>query len=329
MALIVAGPDRHLFVLVVHHSISDGSSVKILIDELSAVYRAETAGVPTSLPPLVMEYGDYAEWQQDLMQGEELDRQLSYWREQLRGAPRSLRCRRPARPTRQSSRGGVATIYVDAATTERLAAVAHAANATLFMLFLTGFAATLSRYARQADLLLGTEVTDRTHAELDPLIGMFTNILALRISLADDPTFAELLGRVRDTTVDGLAHRAAPVREAGGGTRTGSHARARATHPGPVRLRAARRPRWIFLVSGALPGAGHLDRETRSRLVRGCRCPMRCAGHQAFAGIQHRPFRCGMGRPVPGRPGDPAGTRRGRSWHSGSRPADAIGGAAR
>ena len=206
-ALIVAGPDRHLFVLVVHHSISDGSSVKILIDELSAVYRAETAGVPASLPPLWMEYGDYAVWQQDRMQGEELDRQLSYWREQLRGAPQVLTL--PAggpRPARQSSRGGAATAYVDAATTQRLATLAHAANATMFTVFLTGFVATLSRCARQADMLVGTQVTDRTHSELDPLVGMFTNMLALRISLADDPTFAELLGRVRDTTVNGLAH---------------------------------------------------------------------------------------------------------------------------
>ena len=211
MALIVAGPDRHLFVLVMHHSISDGSSIKILIEELSAAYRAETGGVPAALPPLLMEYGDFAEWQWDRTRGEELDRQLSYWRERLHGAPQvlTLSTDRP-RPARQSTRGGVATIHVDAATTQRLAGVAHAAKATMFMMFLTGFAATLSRYTRQADLLLGTQVTDRTHTELDPIVGVFTNILALRISLADDPTFAELLGRVRDTTVDGLAHQQLP-----------------------------------------------------------------------------------------------------------------------
>ena len=210
-ALVVAGPDRHLFVLVVHHSISDGSSMKILIDELSAVYRAETAGRPASLPPLWMEYGDFALWQQERMDGEELDRQLGYWREQLRGAPQlmTLPGDRP-RPARRSSRGGLATTYVDAATTERLAAVAHGANCTMFTVLLTGFAATLSRYTGQADTLLGTEVTERTHAELDPLIGVFTNTLALRISLADDPTFAELLGRVRDTTADALAHKQLP-----------------------------------------------------------------------------------------------------------------------
>ncbi len=211
MALIGAGPDRRLLVLVMHHSISDESSMKILTGELSRVYRAETAGVPASLPPLLMEYGDYATWQQDHMNGEELDRQLSYWREQLRGAPQllTLPTDRP-RPARRSTRGGVATTYVDVAATQRLAAMAHGANSTMSMVFLTGFAATLSRYTRQADMLLGTQVAGRTHAELDPIVGMFTNTLALRVSLADDPTFAELLGQVRDIIADGQEHEQLP-----------------------------------------------------------------------------------------------------------------------
>jgi hypothetical protein len=211
MALIVAGADRHLLAAVMHHSISDESSMKILIGELSDVYRAETAGVPATLPPLLMDYGDYAVWQQDRMQGEELDRQLSYWREQLSGAPRllTLPTGRP-RPARRSTRGGMATIYVDAAATQRLAVVAHGHNATMFMVFLAGFVATLSCYTRQADMLLGTQVAGRTHAELDPIVGMFTNTVVLRMTLADDSTFAELLGRVRDTTVEGLAHQQLP-----------------------------------------------------------------------------------------------------------------------
>jgi amino acid adenylation domain-containing protein len=209
--LISAGADWHLFVLVVHHSISDGESMRILIGELSAVYQAEVTGAPASLPPLWMDYGDYAVWQRDRMRGEELDRQLGYWREQLRGAPQVLTL--PAdrsRPARQSSRGGQAKVIVDATTTERLAAVAHGANATMFMVLLTGFVAVLSRYARQADIVTGTQVAGRTHAELDPMVGMFTNTLPIRVSLADDPTFARLLGRVRDTTVDALQHQEVP-----------------------------------------------------------------------------------------------------------------------
>ena len=210
-ALIGAGPGRHLFVLVMHHTISDGASMQILIDELSAVYRAETSGAPASLPPLWMEYGDYAVWQQDRMRGEELDRLLSYWRGHLRGAPQvlTLPADRP-RPGRQSARGAAATVTIDAATTRRLAAVAHGANATMFMLFLTGFAAVLSRYARQRDIVLGTQVAGRTHEELDPIVGLFANTVALRISLTDDPAFAGLLGRVRDATVDALLYQELP-----------------------------------------------------------------------------------------------------------------------
>jgi amino acid adenylation domain-containing protein len=211
VALIGAGPDRHLFVLVIHHIVSDGVSMQILIDELSACYQAETTGTPAELPQRWMDYGDYAVWQHDRVRGEELDRQLDYWREQLRGAPHvlTLPTDRP-RPARQSSSGGVAELTIDAALTRRLAAVASGANATMFMLFLTGFAAVLSRYARQSDFMLGTQVAGRTYTELDPIIGMFTNTVALRMSLAGDPTFAELLSRIRDTTVEALSHQELP-----------------------------------------------------------------------------------------------------------------------
>jgi amino acid adenylation domain-containing protein len=210
-ALIGAGPDRHLLSLVMHHTISDGVSMEILIGELSAAYRAETTGAPASLPPLLMEYGDYAVWQQDRVRGEELDRQLSYWREQLRGAPQvlTLPADRP-RPARQSVRGADAAVTIDAETTRRLAAVAQGANATMFMLFLTGFVAVLSRYARQTDMVVSTQVAGRTHAELDPIVGMFTNTVPLRISLAGDPTFAGLLDRVRDATLDAILHEQLP-----------------------------------------------------------------------------------------------------------------------
>ncbi|HET7017804.1 MAG TPA: amino acid adenylation domain-containing protein [Streptosporangiaceae bacterium] len=211
VALIAVGPDRHLLSLVMHHSIGDGASMEILFGDLSAVYRAETTGVPAALPPLLMGYGDYAVWQQDLLRGEELDRQFEFWREQVRGAPPVLTMptARP-RPARLSARGAIAIAKVDAPTTQRLAEVAHGENATVFMVFLTGFAATLARYARQTDLLVGTQVAGRTHAELDPILGMFTNTAVLRIPLDDDPTFTRLLGRVRDITLDAMAHQQLP-----------------------------------------------------------------------------------------------------------------------
>ena len=210
--LIATAPGRQLFVLAMHHSISDGVSMGILISELSAFYRAELTGRPASLPPLWIEFGDYAVWQQDRMSGEELERQLDFWREQLQGAPQflTLPSDRP-RPVRLSSRGAAAMVALDAATTQRLAAVALDANATMFMVILTGLVALLSRYARQTDIVVGTASTGRTHAELDQLVGMLTNTILLRVSLADDPTFATLLGRARDTTLDALAHEQLPV----------------------------------------------------------------------------------------------------------------------
>jgi amino acid adenylation domain-containing protein len=207
VTLIGTEPGRHLLVLVIHHAVSDGASVKILFDELSAAYRAEVTGVSAALPPLWMHYGDYAVWQHEQMRSDELDRQLGYWRERLGGAPQvlTLPADRP-RPAQPSARGAMVTVNVDAATTRLLAIVARDSNATMSMAFLAGFAAVLSRYARQPDLLIATQVAGRTHAELEPIVGYFTNTLPLRVSLADDPIFAGLLGRVRDVTVDALTH---------------------------------------------------------------------------------------------------------------------------
>jgi amino acid adenylation domain-containing protein len=209
--LIAVGPDRHLFVLVNHHIISDGASLKILLSELSAFYRAETTGQPTGLAPTWMEYGDYALWLHERMRGEELDRQLGYWRDQLRGVPQvlTLPADRP-RPARLSSRGAAAMVTIDAETARRLIAVGHDANATEFMVFLAGFAAVLSRYARETDIVIGTQVAGRTHADLEPIVGMFANTVPLRLSLDGDPTFAELVGRVRNTTLDALSHQEVP-----------------------------------------------------------------------------------------------------------------------
>jgi amino acid adenylation domain-containing protein len=209
--LIGAGPGRHLFLLVMHHSISDGESVKVLIGDLAASYRAETGGPPAALAELWMEYGDYTVWQQGRMRGEELDRQLEYWRERLAGAPLvlALPTDRP-RPARMSARGGQARVTIDAATTGRLAALAKDASVTMFMVCLTGFAAVLSRCARQPDMVVGTQVAGRTHGELDPLVGLFTNAVPLRLSLHGDPTFAGLLSQVRDTTLDAMLHQDVP-----------------------------------------------------------------------------------------------------------------------
>ena len=209
--LIRTGPDRHLFVLVMHHVITDGTSMQIVMEELSAGYRAELTGVPASRPPLWMSYGDYAVWQHDWMSGEGLEHQLSYWREQLKGAPHllALPTDRP-RPARQSSSGARASVTVDDTMITGLTEAAQAANATMFMAFLAGFVVVLSRYARQPDVVVSTQASGRTHTEFDPIVGLFANTVLLRTSLADNPSFAVLLGRIRDTTADALSHQRLP-----------------------------------------------------------------------------------------------------------------------
>ena len=112
---------------------------------------------------------------------------------------------------RLSARGAAASVAMDAVTTRRLAAVAQNVNATMFMVILTGLVAVLSRYARQSDIVVGTASSGRTHAELDPIVGMVTNTILLRLPLADDPTFTTLLGRARDTTLDALSHEQLPL----------------------------------------------------------------------------------------------------------------------
>ena len=221
-ALIAAAGTGTCSLLVMHHIISDGLSLEILVRELSALYRAETTGQPAALPAPWMEYGDYALWQHDRMRGEELERQLSYWREQLRGVPQvlTLPSDRP-RPARLSSRGAAAAAAIDAETTARLVKIGHDANATVFMVFLAGFATVLARYARETDIVVGTQVSGRTRAELEPIVGMFANTVPLRLPLDGDPTLRrpDRPGEERD------AGRAVapggPVREARRGVRTG------------------------------------------------------------------------------------------------------------
>ncbi len=198
-------------VLVMHHIVCDGLSLEILISELSALYRAETTGQPAALPAPWMEYGDYALWQHDRMRGEELERQLNYWREQLRGVPQvlTLPSDRP-RPARLSSRGAAAAAAIDAETTARLVKIGHDANATVFMVFLAGFATVLARYARETDIVVGTQVSGRTRTELEPIVGMFANTVPLRLSLDGGPSFADLIGRVKNATLGALLHQEVP-----------------------------------------------------------------------------------------------------------------------
>ncbi len=209
--LIRRGPAQHTLLLTVHHVVFDGWSARVLVTELTALYAAFTSGNPSPLPALPIQYAEFAEWQHRHLAGETLDRLLHYWRTQLDGvtAIPGLVTDTP-RPQVQSYHGDFHTFEVSATVLTPLVAFGQAGGATPFMTLLAAFAALLDRYTEGDQLVLGTPIANRGRAELEPLIGFFTNTLVLRLITAGNPTFAELLERVKQTTVAAYAHQDLP-----------------------------------------------------------------------------------------------------------------------
>ncbi|MFI5617182.1 amino acid adenylation domain-containing protein [Streptomyces sp. NPDC051567] len=209
-SLLQVGEDDHFLVVVVHHIAVDGWSMPLLWDDLAALYRSGLEGREPELPPLPIQYADFAHWQRGRLTGELLRSQLEYWEDRLSGVPPlELPTDRPRGPVR-SGRGERTTFTVPGELVERLRLVGQRHGATLFMTFLAAFQALLSRYSGQSDVAVGTPVAGRTRPELDPLVGSFINTLVIRTDLSGDPSFADLLGRVRRTSVDAYAHQDVP-----------------------------------------------------------------------------------------------------------------------
>ncbi|HEU0076134.1 MAG TPA: amino acid adenylation domain-containing protein, partial [Longimicrobiaceae bacterium] len=198
-----------------------------LLRELSALYDAYLAGESSPLPDLPVQYADYAVWQRRRMAGAEADRQLAWWTERMAGAPPALDLPtdRP-RGAASDRRGALERVSLPAGTADALRRLARGEGATLFMALLAGWQALLARYAGQEDVVVGTPVAGRTRTETEGLIGFFVNTLALRTDLSGDPTFRELLERVRETTLGAYAHQELPFErlvEALGTRRSLSH----------------------------------------------------------------------------------------------------------
>ncbi|MFD4606483.1 amino acid adenylation domain-containing protein, partial [Streptomyces sp. NPDC058464] len=207
------GAAGHVLVLSMHHVVSDEWSARIFGRELELLYRACRAGEPDPLPPLTVQYADYAAWQRSWLTGAVIDRQLAYWTEQLAEVSvLDLPTDRP-RPPVASSAGASIRVHIPAAVADGLRAVSRANGATMFMTLLAAFDVVLSRYCGTDDVAVGSPAAGRTRAETEELIGFFVNTLVLRTSLSGDPTFAELLGRVRRTTLDGYAHQDLPFEQ--------------------------------------------------------------------------------------------------------------------
>jgi amino acid adenylation domain-containing protein len=209
--LLRVADSEHVLLLTMHHIISDGWSIGVLTREVSALYAAYAEGKPSPLAELDVQYADYAAWQRGWLQGETLERQLSYWKEKLRGAPPALELPtdRP-RPPVQMHRGENITYRLDGGLVRALKEFSRRDGATLFMSLLAGFKAVLSRLADEKDVVIGTPLAGRTRAETEGLIGFFINTLVLRTRVEREESFRELVRRVRETTLDAYAHQDIP-----------------------------------------------------------------------------------------------------------------------
>jgi amino acid adenylation domain-containing protein len=217
--LVRADEDDWAMLLNLHHIVSDGWSVGVLTAELAALYRASLEGRPAALPPLPVQYADYAVWQRHWLRGDVLDAQTAYWRERLQGIRTVLDLPTDhPRPPVQSFRGGHRPLRLAAPLPRALRALSREGGATLFMTLLAGLQAILHRYTGQEDILVGSPVANRTRSEVEGLIGFFVNALVLRGEFSSPTptptprgiTFRELLGRVRTEALGAYAHQDLP-----------------------------------------------------------------------------------------------------------------------
>ncbi|MFD6156188.1 amino acid adenylation domain-containing protein [Nocardia sp. NPDC060256] len=206
--LIKSGPDEYLLAIALHHIVCDGWSVAVLSQEVSAHYRAQVAGVDSPLPPLVVQYADYAGWQRG--NAGRLDGQLDFWRTELADPTvTEIPGDRP-RPARRSSRGAVERLAVDPQVMAEVRALAARSGVTTFAVLLAAFYTVLNRYTRQQDLIVASPIAGRTRSAVEPLVGCFLNTLALRTEVDPDETFAALVARVGKTVLSAHANQDLP-----------------------------------------------------------------------------------------------------------------------
>lgn len=206
-------PHERVVLLVMHHIVSDGWSMGVMLSELSAFYQAALRGPCQADPllPLPIQYSDFAAWQRERLEGEGVERQLAYWRERLADAPAAVPLPTDfPRPPVADFDGAVLPFELSHEASERLINVAQRAEATPFMVLMAAYQAWLSRYTGARDLCVGTAVANRTKAELERLIGFFVNTQAIRVDLSEDPTFDEVVDRVKTAALEAQANQDAP-----------------------------------------------------------------------------------------------------------------------
>ncbi|HBB30918.1 MAG TPA: hypothetical protein DDZ80_13165 [Cyanobacteria bacterium UBA8803] len=211
MTLFQLAEAELILLLSIHHLIWDGSSLQIFWHEFSSFYQAFLNQQASPLPPLPIQYGDFALWQQQQFQAGHLQTQFDYWKRQLKGSQMVLElpCDRP-RPPRQTFAGKRHFLTVPKRVVDELKSLSQSTETTLFMILLTAFNILLYRYTKQEDILVGTPIANRRQMETEGLIGFFANTLVLRTNLSGNPTFRSLLQQVRQTALDAYTHQDFP-----------------------------------------------------------------------------------------------------------------------
>ncbi|MBU7586537.1 MAG: AMP-binding protein, partial [Nostoc sp. TH1S01] len=212
--LIQLNPEEHILLFTMHHIVSDGWSIGVLIHELATLYKAFCEDKTASLAELPIQYGDFAIWQQDYLQGEALTAQKNYWKQKLGGSLPVLQLPTDyPRPAVQSYKGKTHSFTLSKSLTTALKALSQQAGATLFMTLLTAFKILLYRYSQQEDIIIGTAIANRNLPQIEKLIGFFVNTLVLRTDVSGNPSFLDLLARVKETTLDAYTHQDLPFEQ--------------------------------------------------------------------------------------------------------------------
>jgi amino acid adenylation domain-containing protein len=209
--LIRTGEDEHVFAIIAHHIAADGWSKAVLYDEIGALYRAAVTGEPAVLPELPVQYADYALWQHRMLEGEALEREVAWWREELAGAPPALELPTDfPRPAGPAFKGAAHWVHVPADVADAVRDLGRGERATQYMTVLAAFKLLLFTVSGQEDIVIGTPIANRARVEIEHLIGFFANTLVLRDDLSGAPTFRQLIARVRDTALEAYGHQDLP-----------------------------------------------------------------------------------------------------------------------
>ena len=201
-SLVRLDAEEHVILLTMHHIVSDGWSMGVLIHEVTVLYEKFSRNLPSPLPELAIQYADYAQWQREWLRGEVLGRQIGYWRNQLDNIPPPLQLPTSKQPPSvQTYRSREHYLELSASLTDEARAFSRRQGLTLFMTLLAAFQSMLHLYTGEEDILVGSDVANRNHTQIEHLIGFFVNQLVLRTDFSESPTATELLGRVRDVTL--------------------------------------------------------------------------------------------------------------------------------